>query len=144
VASNGNFSFLLFPKMSPASATSFSQRLKRSRPLTHSATNSSPTDSSLTPRRSCPAYNISVRTAQKVTFLCCCLLLLPWKLVCDNVLLGNSCCTVVYFEVVVWQWLFMPQYLKLRQGRLLPHPSQINIHLMQVTECVTILAKDDE
>jgi hypothetical protein len=60
------------PTQLPAWNINSSQRLKPSSPLTHSLTHQ-PNDSSLT----CPASDISARTAQKTQFLCCWLQPLP-------------------------------------------------------------------
>jgi hypothetical protein len=60
----------------PVSNSNSSAWLNPCSPLTHSLTHSLTNQllfTSLTPRTNCPAYNISARTSQKTTSLCCCL-----------------------------------------------------------------------
>jgi hypothetical protein len=100
------FPFFWVPRLSPASATSFSQQqLTITEPqllsdsLTHQPT-----------PLTCPAYNISAQTAQKTPFLCCNSIVAMQTCLFAKPLLSNSCCILAYLVVVAQQRVYMPHY----------------------------------
>jgi hypothetical protein len=54
----------------------------------------------------CPAYNISAQTVQKTQFL---FVVLQW-LLAKNLLHSNGYCPIVWFAVVAYRFVCLPQY----------------------------------
>jgi hypothetical protein len=90
------------PQLRPSNSNS-SQRLNPSSPLTHQLTDRLPP---LTFR----VYNISARIAQKIPFLCSSAVFALDTCLFAEPLLSSCCFIVVYFAVVAWQRVYMPQY----------------------------------
>jgi hypothetical protein len=59
----------------------------------------------------CTAYNILAQTAQKASFLCCCLIVAMRICFVCEALIQKGYCKSGYLVVIAQQWVYMSQYI---------------------------------